>query len=474
MQYQQTPTCGGFGATASMMAWTAGSDPINVCSIPLAERLSPGGARILIAGPQYTPGFDGLSQGGNNIDVYNFDYWQYVDVVVAQGSMYAIPPVGWMNTAHRNGVLILGSIMTYWEPVFDDFNTNVLASSATATSAAKQLAAIAAYYGFDGYFLDVEAFYGGGNVNPQTLQTFLQTLRAAMQGVTPYAMVCCYDSVSNTGIVDNYENELDSVNQMYFQDGNTVVSDAFMPNGEWEAPQLKTSFETATNLGRSPLEVYMECFAGPDGLQTFQQVQQCTAAGLSAAIWSPSWTFGNRSDEVSAEELGEQFWGYGKDPSTGIASAIAPRTVPVALPFCTTFNTGIGRSFTWPVHATLAYGSNDWNNLSLQDVVTTYRNSVWDSSEAFTLNSSMDAAFDGGASLLLAAGSNAAAGSWSAFDLYSVAWPLTNGMQVSYTFMPAQGGSADVALALLLSDGQTVVLLVAVNSSTFANVTLES
>jgi mannosyl-glycoprotein endo-beta-N-acetylglucosaminidase len=476
MNYQQVPICGGFGNAESMLAWTAGNDPINVCSVPLAARPAPSGTRIMINGPQYTPGFDGVSQGGNNIDVFNFDYWQYVDVVIAQGTTYSIPAVGWMNACHRNGVLIMGSIMLYWQPGFEDFKTNILASDTTATTAANQLAAIAQYYGFDGWFLDVESFSntggGGGTVNPKILQTFLQTLRAAMQTVTPNGIVTCYDCVSNTGVVDNYENELDSVNEMYFQNGTTIVSDAFMPNGDWGSQQLTTSVSTAQKLGRSPLEVYMECFTS-GGVDTYQQVQQCADAGLSAAPYSAGWTFANRTDEVSFEQLQEEFWGTGLTPQTGIGSVITPRPVPTALPFCTTFNTGVGRSFTWPIHATLSYGGFDWNNLSLQDIVPTYRNAAWATTgaDAFTLNSSLDAAFDGGASLLIAAGSSASQGDYTIFSVYDTAWPLANGMQVSYTFLDAASGSTAVALALLLSDQQTALLL-APKGSSFSSVAI--
>ena len=80
MYYSQSPTCGALPDAAALLAWTLGNDPINVCSVPLATRGAPASpTQIDDHRAQLTPGFDADSQGGNNLDIFSFDYWQYVD-----------------------------------------------------------------------------------------------------------------------------------------------------------------------------------------------------------------------------------------------------------------------------------------------------------------------------------------------------------------------------------------------------------
>jgi len=207
----------------------------------------------------------------------------------------------------------------------------------------------------------------------------------------------------------------------------TVVSDGMFCNYGWDVPMIVSSKKLATKLGRSPLDVYMGVPAGQSGAGTWQTVQSAVQNGVSVALWGSGWPFSNRTDEVSFQSLMDQFWGSGLDPQSGIAAVIDARPAPLALPFCTTFNQGQGRMFYWPLHGTIDYGATDWNNLSLQDVVTTYRDSVWTASgnaDAFTLGVSYDLALDGGSSLLLSAGSDAVKGAFSVIDLYLTAWPL--------------------------------------------------
>ena len=46
-------------------------------------------------------------------DIYYFKYWNMVDVFVYFSHHFiTVPPVGWVNAAHRNGVTILGTFIT--------------------------------------------------------------------------------------------------------------------------------------------------------------------------------------------------------------------------------------------------------------------------------------------------------------------------------------------------------------------------
>ena len=462
--YSSQPQSGGLTTAADLLAWTPGNDPINVCSIPLANRGGmPPTARVMMTGPQYMAGFDAESQGGTNQDIFNFDRWQYIDIMVANPAVFSIPPVMWMNACHRNGVRILGSVTPYQEPNFYDFAT-LLTDPAPATAAANQLVAIAKYYGFDGYMIDIESFappnepdaVNGGSLNVDYVQLFLSTLRAGLRANSPNSFLMYYetiDGLTNFDNVNTYKNQLCAVNQMFFQNGSTIVSDGFFCNYAWNAPMAASSAELAKQLTRLPLDVYMGVQVPPNEFATWTLAQTCAQENVSIALWGAAWPFSNRTDEQSFQSLTDGLWGTGLNPTTGMAAVIPARPVPFALPFCTTFNQGQGRQFYWVQHGTQAYGG-DWNNLSLQDVVTTYRDSVWTAagnSQAFTLDVSFDLALDGGSSLLHSTGSDVAAGDFSIIDLYLTSWPLIDGLEVAYVLQPVGPGAA-LAIGLVLDD----------------------
>lgn len=486
MFYTQPPQAGSLFTAASLLAWRPGRDPANVASVPLASRGRhlPSTARVMMMGPSPTAGFDAESQGGTSQDIFNFDRWQYIDMMAFNQALFSIPPVVWTNACHRNGVLALGGIITYWSPYFLDFFT-LMATPATAVEAANQLAALAQYYGFDGYLVDIESFIpANANITPpnyltlnvDNFQLFLSTLRMGLHVNSHRSFLMYYETVDGQGgaeAVDSYYNELCAQNQMFLQDGGTRVADGMFCNYWWTPQMIQSSAALAKELGRAPLDVYMGVEVGSVGAGAWQQVQQCVENGVSTALWGATWPFSSRSDEVPFSSLMDELWGTGLNPSTGIAAVIPARPVPAELPFCTTFNQGQGRQFYWPPHGTQAYGGSDWNNLSLQDVGMSYRDSVWTaagSANAFTLDVSYDLALDGGSSLLLAAGSDAAAGAFSVVDLYRTDWRLAKGLEVAYAVQDAGGGSADIAIGLMLNDpGDTLLLLTPSPSTAFAS-----
>jgi mannosyl-glycoprotein endo-beta-N-acetylglucosaminidase len=66
--------------------------------------------------------------------------------------MVVIPPVGWINAGHANGALVLGTFILEWAE--GAAVAKVLFADRQRTSlAAKQLARISRWYGFDGWLV---------------------------------------------------------------------------------------------------------------------------------------------------------------------------------------------------------------------------------------------------------------------------------------------------------------------------------
>lgn len=60
-------------------------------------------------------------QGSDQKVLYTLKYWQYVDLFVYfSHHRVTIPPPCWTNAAHRNGVKVLGTLITEWEPGLKD------------------------------------------------------------------------------------------------------------------------------------------------------------------------------------------------------------------------------------------------------------------------------------------------------------------------------------------------------------------
>jgi len=147
------------------------------------------GKHLPRSSPQAVTANDPIGHG------YLFDRWQYCDVFVYfSHERVTIPPRGWIDAAHRSGVKVLGTLITEWT---DGAKANELlcgpylpasvlcsgargghgrAASAAlpakgpvsvaaavedsdieAPTLASQLAAIAAFFGFDGWLVNIEA-----------------------------------------------------------------------------------------------------------------------------------------------------------------------------------------------------------------------------------------------------------------------------------------------------------------------------
>ncbi|HLM75733.1 MAG TPA: hypothetical protein VK459_23625, partial [Polyangiaceae bacterium] len=157
---------------AQLAEWTPGSDAWNVAAIPLRDRPpadAPGSPWVpeaqnpaiklihchdMMGG--YVPTLDQNPQGVANSNIYNFNYWQYVDTFIYfSHHRVTIPPPGWTNAAHRSGVRLLGTFITGTTDV-KEVLALVEEPSPGEFVMVDKLVEMAEYYGFDGWFFNIE------------------------------------------------------------------------------------------------------------------------------------------------------------------------------------------------------------------------------------------------------------------------------------------------------------------------------
>jgi endo-beta-N-acetylglucosaminidase D len=167
-----------FSTAAEIFQWQPSSaNPLMVATVPLAARIVTNEVRMLVGldnGPwAYWSEFDANPQGGHRGNVYNFQYWQYVDAMYYYvHTLAAVPPVMWINAAHRNGVKVFSAVTADYEGGGNQFN----ALFSSPDIAAQQLYRLAATYGFDGWMVDVE----NGAVPNDNVRQAMQLLKTML------------------------------------------------------------------------------------------------------------------------------------------------------------------------------------------------------------------------------------------------------------------------------------------------------
>ena len=164
-------------------------------------------------------------------------FWQYVDMfgawhgVITAGasppdcSVYGVvnlPNPAWTDAAHRNGVKSLGC--WYW-PRTDDFAQLVAKKADGSFPVADRLLAMAAYFGFDGYFINQEA-----QLTPEdkreALAKALMEMFAYMRAKAPASFhLQWYDAMLPNGDL-GYQNEFNAANSPWIRNGGTRVCDS--------------------------------------------------------------------------------------------------------------------------------------------------------------------------------------------------------------------------------------------------------
>ena len=362
----------------------------------------------------FAPTSDNPSQGTLNINYYTFSFWQYVDQLVFWGGsagegLILAPNPTLVDAAHRNGVKILGNV--FFPPIvyggqFQWVN-DFLQKSGNTFPVADKLIEVAEYYGFDGWFLNQETV-GGNSQTAVNMRDFMIYFQENSNLEIEW-----YDSMTESGAI-SWQNQLNSQNDWYFQWGDTLVSETMFLNFWWSSAGLNNSRTLAQSLNRNEYELFAGIDVEANGYNTSVNWSAPFPNGLphvtSLGIYRPDWCYNSSSDLANYYNRSSIFWvGWNNDPSNttasnswkGFANYIPAFTTVTEVPFVTNFCTGQGYDF-YINGEQLSYpelSTTGWNNLSLQDVLPTWRWIVQSSGTKLTTEFDFTDAYYGGNSL---------------------------------------------------------------------------
>ncbi len=434
----------------SPQADTASAD--NVSKVPLARRIS-----APLAGQQqldteakvlYAP--DGMNNFANYLsaqpqfNLYNFTHWSQIDVLNwfagTADLTVQIPARPWVDTAHKNGVKVIGSVflgIAQWGGNPDTVEALLQQDKEGRFILADQLIRIAAYYGFDGWLINQETDLTAvkdaqnqlvkGQKNPERGRELASRLLAFMQYLTakaPQGMeIHWYDSMLASGEV-RWQNQLNAKNQQFLQ-AQVPSSDAIFLNYWWDKNMITASRQKALELGRSPYEVYtgVDLWPSRDAQRAFSSYQwldwlfEGKQALTSVALFAPNVNF-----NFEGENHTPAFSRFRTDPADvasfyatesrifagddlnlalvdkvgwkGLGAYLPAKTSLLSLPFRSSFNTGQGKVLMQQGKKVGAA----WTDISQQDLLPTWQFAV-QGTKALHLSYDFDQPYQGGSSL---------------------------------------------------------------------------
>ena len=429
---------------------TASAD--NVSKVPLARRISaplPGLKQLdTQAKVLYAP--DGMNNFANYLtpqpqfNLYNFTHWSQIDVLNwfagTADLTVQIPARPWVDTAHKNGVKVIGSVflgIAQWGGNPDTVEALLEQDSQGRFILADQLIRIADYYGFDGWLMNQETDLTSvkdaqnqlvkGQKDPQRGRDLARRLLAFMQYLTanaPQGMeIHWYDSMLASGEV-HWQNQLNAKNQHYLQ-AQVPTSDAMFLNYWWDKAMVLSSRQKALELGRSPYDVYtgVDLWPSRDAQRAFSSYQwldwlfEGHKALSSIALFAPNLNFNFEGEpqtpafsrfrtdptDVSSFYATESRIFAGDDLNLalvdksgwkGLGAYLPAKSSLLSLPFSSSFNTGQGKVMMQ--HGKKKGGA--WTDMSQQDLLPTWQFAV-QGSNTLQLSYDFDQPYQGGSSL---------------------------------------------------------------------------
>ncbi|MFJ4782131.1 endo-beta-N-acetylglucosaminidase [Streptomyces sp. NPDC088794] len=454
----------------SLKAWTAAGDAdlaFNAASVPLATRFTPTQANTTARSEQarvqslvsFGPTSSNPSQGAATADYYALTHWAYMDELVFWGGssgegLILAPNAPIVDAAHRHGVPVLGNIFlpptAYGGQL--QWTRDLVQKDATGHyPLAAQLVAVAAAYGFDGWFVNAET--SGGNTALGTdMLGFVKELKAL--AVAQGQRVTWYDSMTVNGTV-SWQGALNTQNQAFFQ-----AADDMFVDFRWSTSTLASSGQKAVDLGRSRYELWAGVDVESNGSNSsvsWDAIVPTTKAHVtSIGLYRPEWTRNHLPASRTPGDFhasDDRFWtGRSLDPSRpdttdpwrAPAVSVADRSTVGALPFASVFNTGHG--LRWYEDGAVT-SDTAWNHLGVQDRLPSRRWAVHTSGQRPAVTFDFADAWRGGSSVLVAGALDAP----TDLEVYATRLPIGGNTVVELTYK-ADAGDVNVELAVATAE----------------------
>lgn len=448
---------------------------------------------------------DGMNNFGNygteqsQFNLYNFTNWSYIDKLVWFGGTadqtVQLPSAPWANTAHKNGVEIMGNV--FFAPnAFGGSTATVLNFLEQDTNGdflvIPRMIDIMEYYNFDGWFINMET-----NTTPtagQLMYEFVRDFTAQVEALGKDVM--WYDAMLLNGGV-NWQNRLTENNSVFVQNdedndpGNGFeqrVSSNIFINFFWSTSSFPSASRDRANvIGRSSFDVFTGVDVWPGRNQSPFQTggniwmsllhENTTTPFTSLGLFAPNCVYNNSiysifntdpSDYANFySEERHMFAGADRNPALedatgfkGYSNWIPAISAIQELPFETNFNTGHGlKKFTEGVETS----SNPWHNMNDQDILPTWQ-------FAFSENNVLSAAWDfenaynGGSSLKI--DGNLLANEAIDLTLYKTKLLLTADLKIDIVFNYSEIDNTQMSLLLTFADNPTETVQMSVAAGT--------
>ncbi|MFT5757619.1 MAG: endo-beta-N-acetylglucosaminidase D [Alteromonadaceae bacterium] len=460
---------------------------------------------------------DGMNNLANYIEeqsifnLYNFTHWSHIDVLNwfagTANETVNLPSKPWVETAHRNGVKVIGTVYLSVAQYGGDVLTVTQLLQQDKQGGfplARKLVEIAQFYGFDGWLINPETdLTQVKNAQGDVIKGQFETKNAAVLGlkmqqfmrylteISPEQMeIHWYDSMLLDGSV-KWQNELNTNNSAFFQGINQQerYSDAMFMNYWWDGEMVANSHDYVTKLNRSPYELYFGADLSPE--RNAQQIythsdwlknifsSKDNQALSSIALFGNDVTYTFTGDEHTpaySKFRGDKmdyrrfydsetrlFAGndlniYTDDADNewpGIGRYVPAKSTLINLPFSTSFNTGHGL-FKARQGKKIA---GEWHDISQQDILPTWQFAI-EGDNKTTIYYDFEYAYQGGSSLAI--DSEASVNSTN-IPLYQSGFILNSHSKINITYQ-YQLPTTAVQLWLEMADGDLISIALTANS----------
>lgn len=454
----------------------------------------------------------------NEFSTHVFNFWQYIDYYASWHGMPSVgtpeelndiedernatdgnawsrryfefglvnlPNPAYTNAAHKNGVLSLGCM--FQPRAYQNFEVMLYQDENGRYPVADKMTELAEYYGFDGYFFNME-----GRSYSDEVKLKLREFLAQMRENGMYIQWYNAGSFSNQMLTD--ESGKAAANSMFIEYGHTVPGDSVGENFD--------KFEVAFSGYEAGRDRFQNDFSqmlidgvmngsiatlGTDFVQTGleQTVRYDEETGLRLFTreldeyqWMAFererlWWTGNNNLRTTVLDpgLSEDVATLEASDFTGVADYIAERSIINGNSFVTNFNTGHGLEY---VIGGEVSSEAEWSNINIQDIMPTWQwwfetngnklsaefdygdeyRKVYNGGEETSFDFKKIGAYNGGSSLAVFGNLNAK----NFLHLYKTDLEVSSASALSVTFKKVSNDNAVMKLGLIFQDAPDTVV----------------